>query len=65
MAENKVAPMYQKKQATAQQAEGVVDALLKVFEQPLVDWDLGSDLLQARLIEPRPRWHSSSRRPGR
>lgn len=29
MAENKVAPMYQKKQATAQQAEAVVDALMK------------------------------------
>jgi hypothetical protein len=32
--------MYQKKQATAQQAEAVVDALLKVFEQPLFDWEL-------------------------
>jgi len=31
VAENKVAPMYQKKQATAQQAEAVVDALMKVF----------------------------------
>ncbi len=39
MAENKVAPMYQKKQATAQQAEAVVDALMKVFEQPLFDWE--------------------------
>ena len=39
MAEDKVAPMYQKKQATAQQAEAVVDALLKVFEQPLFDWE--------------------------
>ena len=34
MAENKVAPMYQKKQATAQQAEAVVDALMKVFNRP-------------------------------
>jgi len=39
VAENKVAPMYQKKQATAQQAEAVVDALMKVFEQPLFDWE--------------------------
>ena len=39
MAENKVARMYQKKQATAQQAEAVVDALMKVFEQPLFDWE--------------------------
>jgi hypothetical protein len=29
--------MYQKKQATAQQAEAVVDALIKLFDQPLVD----------------------------
>ena len=39
MAENKVAPIYQKKQATAQQAEAVGDALMKVFEQPLFDWE--------------------------
>ena len=39
MPENKVAPRYQKKQATAQQAEAVVDALLKVFDQPLFDWE--------------------------
>src|ERR1700756_4800493 len=37
--ENKVAAMYQRKQATAQQAEAVVDALMKVFEQPLFDWE--------------------------
>jgi hypothetical protein len=39
VAENKVASLYQKKQATAQQAEAVVDALLNVFEQPLFDWE--------------------------
>jgi len=39
VAENKVAAMYQKKQATAQQAEAVVEALMKVFEQPLFDWE--------------------------
>jgi hypothetical protein len=39
VAENKVAAMYQKKQATAQQAEAVVDALMKVFDQPLFDWE--------------------------
>ena len=39
MAENKVASMYRNKQATAQQAEAVVDALLKAFEQPLFDWE--------------------------
>ena len=39
MADNKVAPKHQKKQATAQQAEAVVDALMKVFEQPLFDWE--------------------------
>jgi hypothetical protein len=33
VAENRVAPMYQKKQATDQQAEAVVDALMKVFDQ--------------------------------
>jgi hypothetical protein len=37
--ENKVALTYQKKQATAQQAEAVVDALMKVFDQPLFDWE--------------------------
>jgi hypothetical protein len=37
--ENKVAPSYQKRQATAQQAEAVVDALMKVFDQPLFDWE--------------------------
>jgi hypothetical protein len=31
-------PIYQKKQATAQQAEAVVDALMKVFDQPLFEW---------------------------
>jgi hypothetical protein len=31
--------IYQKKQATAQQAEAVGDALMKVFEQPLFDWE--------------------------
>jgi hypothetical protein len=36
---NKVAAVYRKKQATAQQAEAVVDALLKVFEQPLFNWE--------------------------
>ena len=36
---NKVAAIYQKKQATAQQAEAVVDALMKVFDQPLFDWE--------------------------
>jgi hypothetical protein len=39
VAENKVASLYQQKQATAQQAEAVVDALLNVFEQPLFDWE--------------------------
>ncbi len=39
MAENNVAPFHQTKQATAQQAGAVVDALLKVFEQPLFDWE--------------------------
>jgi hypothetical protein len=39
VAENKVASMYRNKQATAQQAEAVVDALLKVFDQPLFDWE--------------------------
>jgi len=39
VARDKVAPMYQKKQATAQQAEAVVDALMKVFNQPLFDWE--------------------------
>ena len=39
MAENQFAPMYQNMQATAQQAEAVVDALMKVFEQPLFDWE--------------------------
>jgi hypothetical protein len=37
--ENKVPPIYQKTQATAQQAEAVVDALMKVFDQPLFDWE--------------------------
>jgi hypothetical protein len=37
--EMKVAPRYEKKQATAQQADAVVDALLKVFDQPLFDWE--------------------------
>jgi hypothetical protein len=37
--ENKVAPIYQQKQATAQEAEAVVDALMKVFDQPLFDWE--------------------------
>jgi ABC-type transporter Mla maintaining outer membrane lipid asymmetry ATPase subunit MlaF len=40
VAENKVAPMYQKKQATAQQAEAVVDALMKgVRLTPLLPWE--------------------------
>ena len=39
MPENKVAPIYQKMQATAQQAEAVADALMKVFDQPLFDWE--------------------------
>jgi hypothetical protein len=39
VAENKAAPIYQKRQATAQQAEAVVDALMKAFEQPLFDWE--------------------------
>jgi hypothetical protein len=37
VAENKVAPTYQKVRATARQAEAVVDALMKVFDQPLFD----------------------------
>ncbi len=40
MAENQVAPMHQKKQATAQQAEAVADALMKVFDQQLFNWEL-------------------------
>ena len=39
MARDKVAPVYQKMQATAQQAEAVVDALMKVFDQPLFNWE--------------------------
>ena len=39
MARDKVPTVYQKKQATAQQAEAVVEALMKVFEQPLFDWE--------------------------
>jgi hypothetical protein len=39
VAENKVASLYRNKQATAQQAEAVVDALLTVFDQPLFDWE--------------------------
>lgn len=39
MPENEVAGMYQKTPATVQQAEAVVDALMKVFEQPLFDWE--------------------------
>src|SRR5689334_24937340 len=31
--------MYQKTPATVQQAEAVVAALMKVFEQPLFDWE--------------------------
>jgi hypothetical protein len=38
--ENKVAPMHQKKQATAQQAEAVADAVMKVFDQQLFNWEL-------------------------
>jgi hypothetical protein len=33
--------MHQKMQATAQQAEAVVDALMNVFDQPLADWEEG------------------------
>jgi hypothetical protein len=32
-------PRVPKKQATAQQAEAVVDALMKAFDQPLSDWE--------------------------
>jgi hypothetical protein len=39
VARDKVASAYQKKQATAQQAEAVVDALMKVFDQPLFNWE--------------------------